>query len=71
MSVIRNIYWILNKHKLPHTFDLNMKINILIRAAKSKFNKLGVFRKKIGADQDIFDKKLGGKPGDFFIEIMK
>jgi hypothetical protein len=48
-----------------------MKINILIRAAKSKFNKLGVFRKKIGADQDIFDKKLGGKPGDFFIEIMK
>jgi hypothetical protein len=34
MSVIHYIYSILNKHKLPHTFDLNMKINIVIEIMK-------------------------------------
>jgi hypothetical protein len=46
-------------------------LSVAGRTAKSKIKKPGVFRKKTGVDQEIFDTKSGEKLGDIFIEIMK
>jgi hypothetical protein len=43
-----------------------MLVRVWVRAAKSKLKKTGVFRKKKGADQEIFDKKIERKTRRFF-----
>jgi len=48
------------------------KINFFtIRAAKSKFLKPGVFRKKPGANQKIHDEKPGDKPVVYSIKTIQ
>jgi hypothetical protein len=45
--------------------------SVFIRVAKSKFVKPGVFRKKPGVNQEIYDEKPRDKPAVYPIKIIE
>jgi len=69
--VVGDVKWRLS-HLYPLTRYRLHKINFFtIRAAKSKFLKPGVFRKKPGANQKIHDEKPGDKPVVYSIKTIQ
>ena len=56
---------------MPHAFPLRrIGLRVMIKVAKSKFQKPGIFQKKPGVTQEILDKNQK-KNQEIFIETIK